>query len=155
MHRFARLTGLMIITALATSCATVTTEVVPLRPGLTLPPTRDVEILLEKPQRPYRELALLESRGWIGDSEAQLWQDAREKARALGADALIRLELHRTVYPPVAYYDPFVTPYYSPFYPSPYFFPSPFPEYRVFPGGAAYTLKTMAISYADNAREKK
>ena len=155
MHRFARLACLLIITALATSCATVTSEVVPLRPGVALPPTRDVEILLEKPQRPYRELALLESRGWIGDGEAQLWEDAREKARALGADALIRLEVYRTVYPPVAYYDPFLTPYYSPFYPSPYFFPSPFPEYRVFPGGAAYTLKTVAISYADNAREKK
>ena len=80
MHRFARFTSLVILTTLATSCATVTTEVVPLRPGLTLPPTRDVEILLEKPQRPYRALALLESRGWIGDSEAQLWQDARQKS---------------------------------------------------------------------------
>jgi hypothetical protein len=147
MHRCSSLIRAVPIALLMAGCATVSTEIVPLSPGLKFAPTASVDILLEKPQRPYREIALLESRGMVGDSEAQLWQDAREKAQALGADALIRVEVHKTMVPPVAVYDPFLTPYYSPFYPTPYFFPYPFPEYRVFPGGVAYTLKTVAIKY--------
>lgn len=133
--------------ALTAACASVSTQVVPLGPTLHLAPSAGVEILLEKPNRPYREIALLESQGMVGDTEADLWQDAREKAQAIGADALVRLEVYRTVHPPIAYYDPFLTPYYSPFYPTPYFFPNPFPEYRVIPGGVAYTLKSLAIKY--------
>lgn len=132
-------------------CATVSTEVVPLVPELKFPPTENVEILLEKPKRPYIPIALLETRGMVGDTEAELWQHAREKARELGADALIRLEVDKTVRPPVVLYDPFFTPFYSPFYspfyPRPYFYAYPFPEYRVIPGGVEYTLKTLAIKY--------
>lgn len=137
------------IALLVTACATVSTHVVPLTADLKLPPTQHVDILLEKPSRPYREIALLESRGMVGDAEAQLWEDARAKAQALGADALIRLEVERTYHPPVVYYDPFLSPYYPWFYPHAHFYPGPFPEYRVIPGGIEYTLKTMAIKYAD------
>lgn len=148
MHRrHSRPSGIALAALFLSACATVSTDVVPLSPGLKFTPTPSVDILFEKPRRPYREIALLESRGMVGDGEAQLWQDAREKAQALGADALIRLEVYRTVVPPVAVYDPFLTPYYSPFYPSPYFFAYPFPEYRVIPGGVAYTLKSIAIKY--------
>jgi hypothetical protein len=132
---------------LAAACASVSTQIVPLAPALNLAPSTGVEILLEKPKRPHREIALLESRGMVGDTEADLWQDAREKAQAIGADALVRLEVYRTVHHPIVYYDPFLTPYYSPYYPTPYFFPNPFPEYRVIPGGVAYTLKSLAIKY--------
>lgn len=138
----------------ASACATVTTQIVPFAPELKLPPTAHVEILFEKPQRPYREIALLESRGMAGDTEAQLWLDAREKARAFGADALIRLEVEKTHYPPMVFYDPFLSPYYSSFYPHGYFYPYP-PEYRVIPGGVAYTLKAMAIKYDPVAGEEK
>lgn len=137
---------------LTAGCATISTQVVPLSPERHFAPTQSVEILLEKPQRPYAEIALLESRGMVGDTEAQLWEDAREKAGALGADALIRLEVERTIRPPVVvydpFYDPFYSPFYSPFYPRPHFFyPYPFFDYRVIPGGVEYTLKTLAIKY--------
>jgi hypothetical protein len=128
-------------------CATVSTEIVTLEPGLQLAPSQSVEILLEKPQRPYREIALLESRGMVGDGEAALWHDAREKAQALGADALIRLEVDKTVQLPVILYDPFFSPFYSSYYPHRYFYPPYFTEYRLIPGGPAYTLKTLAIKY--------
>lgn len=139
-------------------CATVSTEVVTLAPDLKLAPSQNVEILLEKPERPYREIALLESRGMVGDTEAQLWQDAREKAQQLGADALIRLEVYKTLVPPMVAYDPFFSPFYSPFYPRPYFYPYyypyPFPEYHVIPGGVEYTLKTLAIKYGTKTGEQ-
>jgi hypothetical protein len=128
-------------------CTTVSTDVVTLGSGPSLAPSQSVEILLEKPQRPYREIALLESRGVVGDGEAALWQDAREKAQGLGADALIRLEVDKTIQPPTVVYDPFFSPFYAPYYMHDYFFPPYFTEYHVIPGGVVYTLKTIAIKY--------
>jgi len=136
------------------ACATVSTRVVPLAADAKFAPTQHVDILFEKPQRAHREIALLESRGMTGDTEVQLWEDAREKARALGADALVRLELERTYHPPIVYYDPFLSPYYPWLYPHAHFYPGPFPDYRVIPGGIEYTLKTMAIKY-EPAKEKE
>ena len=143
-----------VITLLVSGCATVSTQVVRFESAVQLAPTQDVEILFEKPQRPYREIALLESRGMVGDGEAALWQDAREKAQALGADALIRLEVDKTVQLPVILYDPFFSPFYSPYYPHRYFYPPYFSEYRVVPGGAIYTLKTLAIKFGMNGEKQ-
>jgi hypothetical protein len=137
----------VVAASLISGCATVSTEIVMLEPGLQLVPSQRVDILLDKPQRPYREIALLESRGMVGDSEAALWHDAREKAQMLGADALIRLEVDKTVQPPTIFYDPFFSPFYSPYYPYGHFFPPYFTEYRVIPGGTVYTLKSVAIKY--------
>lgn len=132
---------------LVSGCATVSTQVVRLEPGLQLAPSQGVEILFEKPQRLYREIALLESRGMAGDGEVALLQDAREKAQALGADAIVRLEVEKSVYPPVVVYDPFFSPFYSRYELYPYFYPPYFADYRVIPGGTVYTLKTLAIKY--------
>ena len=137
-------------------CATVTTRVVPLDPALKFAPTQRVEILLEKPPRPYTGIALLESRGMVGGDESELLEDAREKARALGADAIIRLEVEKTVQQPVAIYDP----PYSPFFPQyslfhyPHFHPPYYGGYRMIGGGTLYTLKALAIKYATEAGEK-
>jgi hypothetical protein len=137
------------VAGLLSGCAAVSTQVVPLDPSLTLAPTERVEILLEKPRRPYTELALLESRGIAGGSESELLDDARDKARTLGADAIVRLELEKTVLPPVVVYDPPFAPFYYgyPFRRYPHFHPPYFGEYRVLAGGTVYTLKTLAIKY--------
>jgi hypothetical protein len=137
------------VAGLLSGCAAVSTQVVPLDPSLTLAPTERVEILLEKPRRPYTELALLESRGIAGGSESELLEDARDKARTLGADAIVRLELEKTVLPPVVVYDPPFAPFYYgyPFRRYPHFHPPYFGEYRVLAGGTVYTLKTLAIKY--------
>lgn len=129
----------------ALGCASVSTQVVRLDPALKLPSSTNVEILFEKPRRPYREVALLESSGMVGDGEVALLEDAREKAKALGADAIVRLEVEKTIHPPVVVYDPFFMPFYSR-YPL-YHYPPYFAEYRVIPGGTVYTLKTLAIKY--------
>jgi hypothetical protein len=137
------------VAGLLSGCAAVSTQVVPLDPSLTLAPTERVEILLEKPRRPYTELALLESRGIAGGSESELLEDARDKARTLGADAIVRLELEKTVLPPVVVYDPPFAPFYYgyPFRRYPHFHPPYFGEYRALAGGTVYTLKTLAIKY--------
>ena len=47
-----------------------------------------------------------------GTSEADMLNAAREKARELGADAIVKLDTERVYNPPTAVYDPF---YYDPF----------------------------------------
>lgn len=139
----------LLLVLLAAGCATVSTEVVQLDPARNLAPTQNVEVLFEKPKRPYIEIALLESRGAVGTGEAELLNDAREKAKALGADAIVRVEAERIYHPPVAVYDPWYDPFYWPGYrfralPP---FPHPWGTYRLIDGGYTYTLKAMAIKY--------
>ena len=140
--------GILAAALLLSACASVSTQVVPLNPAQVYPPTQFVEVLLEKPARPYVEIAMLESRG---GSEADLLNDARDKARALGADAIVRIETERHYQHPVALYDPWGDPFYwgpyrhryHPFGP----WGHPWGPYRVIPGGYHYVLKAMAVKY--------
>ena len=137
------------------ACETVSTRVVELNPAQKYPPTQSVEVLLHKPTRAHTEIALIESRG---DSEAELLNDAREKAKALGADAIVRLETERIYHEPVAVYDPW--PWYDPFYwpyyrrPFPPFHPAWGP-YRYVGGYFSYVLKAAAIRYDDKAASRQ
>ena len=138
---------------LLTSCATVSTRVVELKPSQQFAPTQSVEILLQKPDRPYIEIALLESRG---ASEAELLNDAREKAKALGADAILKQESELIQHPPVAVYDPWYDPFYFGWHryrPFPHY-AAPWGPYRVIGGGHTYVLKALAIKYRDGATAK-
>jgi hypothetical protein len=134
---------------LLTACATVSTKVVELDPGQKYPPTQRVEILLQKPTRPHIEIGLLES---TGTSEADMLNDAREKARQLGADAIVKLDTERFYVPPTpvydpSYYDPFYWGYHRPyFYPSPYY---PWGAYSVVGGYYSYRMQSVAIRYTD------
>lgn len=135
------------LTLLLAACATVSTQVVQLNPAQHYAPTQHVEVLLQKPTRPYIDIALLESRG---GSEAELLNDARDKAAALGADAIVKVEIERHFHEPVAVYDPWFDPFYWGYYryrPFPPF-PHPWGPYRVVGGGFSYTLKALAIKYA-------
>ena len=132
--------------ALSLGGCAANTRVVQLNPAYQFPPTQSVEILLQKPQRPYVEIALLESEG---SSEADLLNDAREKAKALGADAIIRQDVERIYHQPATVYDPWYDPFYfgyhrwrgAPFY------GDPWGPYRVVGGGYTYVLKALAIKY--------
>jgi hypothetical protein len=138
---------------LLSGCSGVSTQMVELNPAQRFPPTQNVEVLLEKPQRPYIELGLLESRGDFGATEATLLNDAREKARSLGADAILKLEIERLYHPPVTVYDPWYDPLYWSYYRYRRFspFPDPWGPYRVVGGGYEYTLKALAIKYKEVA----
>ena len=163
-----RLHTLLFVAALtvAGGCASVSTEVVRYNPAQSYAPTQNVEVLLQKPERAHVEIALLESRG---GSEAALLNDARARARELGADAIVRVDTEKQVRPPVAYYDPwfhdpfwgphafghFGHGYYSPYPYGPWGFGHPWGPYGVggvgvVPGGVHYVLKATAIKYTGN-----
>ena len=138
--------AVLCLTLLITACATVSTKIVELKPAQKYAPTQSVEVLLQKPARPHVEIALIES---SGGSEADMLNDAREKAKALGADAIVKTETERHYHPPVAVYDPWYEPFwfapyrYRPFPPYPY----PWGAYRMVGGGYSYTLKAIAIRF--------
>lgn len=133
------------------ACTTVSTQVVKLDPAREHAPTTQVEVLLAKPARAHVEIALLES---LGGSEAEILNDAREKARALGADAIIRIETERRHHPAVAVYDPWLDPFFHgnfrrrPFPPVPHpWAPGPWVPYRIVGERYSYVLKSVAIRY--------
>lgn len=130
----------------ATGCASVSTRVVELDPTLKLPPSQRVEILFEKPQRPFRQIALIESRG-ITDGEAELLEQARSKARAMGADAIVRIEVEKTQRPPIVIHDPPYSPFHFGSWFDRYWCPPPAAEHRVFGAVTIFTLKALAIKY--------
>jgi hypothetical protein len=144
-------TILLIAPLVLAACASVTTKVVQFNPAQHYPPTYNVEVLLQKPTRPNVELALIEARG---DSEADSLNEARDRAKALGADAIVQLETERIYNAPVPIYDPWYDPLfygyyrYRPFPPYPY----PWNPYRVVGGGYTYLLKTLAIKYIERAQ---
>lgn len=136
-------------TLLLSACASVSTQVVRFDPALQFTPTQNVEVLLQKPVRPHVEIALLESRG---TSEAKLLNDAREKAAALGANAIVKLETERVYHQPVAVYDPWFEPFWYGYHPYRPFslHAHPWGPYRVVGGGYSYVLKSMAIRYRED-----
>ena len=144
---------LLAAAVLALAGCAATTRVVQLDPARHFPPTTSVEVLLQKPQRAYIEIALLESEG---TSEADLLNDAREKAKTLGADAIVHQGTERIYHPPMTLVDPWYDPLYYghyrwrpyPFYGSPWG-PAwgPYP-YRTVGGGYTYVLKALAIRYS-------
>jgi hypothetical protein len=133
------------------ACATVSTEIVELSPAQKYPakaPTQ-VQVLLQKPDRPYVEIAMLESRG---ESEAAMLNDAREKAAQLGADAVLRTQTLTEFHPPMTVYDPWYDPFFwgYPYRMYPPFYPYGWGSYRVVGGYNTYVLKAVAIKYRDN-----
>ena len=145
------------VAVLLAACGT-TTSVVKLDPAQQYAPTENVQILLKPPDKPYLEIAKLESRGVVGEPEPQVLEDARERARELGADALIVLDVDRNYHPPVVTFDYTPWPPYLPWYVDrwygygyshwPY---SPYTAFgwqpRTIPGGHAYTVRSLAIRY--------
>lgn len=144
----------VVIALFLAGCAP-TTSIVMLDPTKQYAPTKSVEILLKAPQRPYVEIAKLESRGVIGEPEPSVLEDARTRAQEIGADAIIVLESTSVYQPPVIIHDPWppYLPWYHDrwrgyrywYYPPPYY-PYPF-EPTTLPGGYEHTVRTVAIKY--------
>lgn len=137
-----------LVALLVAGCATVSTEIVQYKPAVQYPPGESVEVLLQKPERPHLEIALVEARG---GSEAELLNTAREKARLLGAHAIVKLETERVYHEPTPVYDPWYEPFYwgayrwRPYPP----FAHPWGPYRYVGGGVSYVLKASAVRYLD------
>ncbi len=153
--------ALVLCLFLLAGCA-ATTSVVLLDPGKKYPPTESVQILLKPPDVPYVEIARLESKGLIGQPEPEVFEDARERARELGADAIIIVESTGMYEPPVVIYDPW-PPYYPwyhdrwrsyPFgyYPAPYYYG---PRGHVLPGGNVYLVRSLAIRFTQGPKRSE
>jgi len=138
---------------LLSGCA-ATTSLVLLDPAKRYPASTSVEILLKPPERPYIEIAKLESQGLIGEPEPPLLEDARAKAAEIGADAIIVVETSSVYQPPVIVHEPwppFLPWYYDRWHgyrywymPPPYSYPL---EPLTLPGGNTYTVRSIAIKY--------
>ncbi|MEO7727185.1 MAG: hypothetical protein ABIS45_08020 [Burkholderiales bacterium] len=122
------------------------------------PATENVVILLEYPARAYTKIALIEAQGGVGGSEPPLLEVARKRAQALGADALVRIEVTAEYQPPVRVWDPAYTNTFYPRYRYPYralnyppyaLTPFPYDSYRWVGGGNVQTLKAVAIKFTD------
>jgi hypothetical protein len=86
----------------------------------------------------------------VGVSEVDLLNEAREKARTLGADAIVKTALDEVHYRPLVVYDPWYDPVFYGYYRYRPFPPFPQPwvgPYRYVGGGVSFTLKAMAIKY--------
>ena len=160
------LLAITLVAAAVVGCASVDTRVTVLDPAQQYAPSQNAVILLDYPSQPYVRIALIESQGTIGGSETELLEDARRKAQALGADAIVRLEVISTYQPPLQVYDPW---YGKPFYPRyrygyaywpPYMGPYPhgpyaYSDYRWVGGGNWQMLKAVAIKYAAANNDEK
>ena len=140
---------------LLSGCAT-TTSVVLLDPAKTFAPTTSVAILLKPPTQHYVEIAKLESKGMPDEPETAVLEDARARAKQIGAHALIVEETTRHYQPPVILADPWPPqlPWYHDrwfgyrywFHPSPFAYP---PTDRVLPGGQVYGVRSIAIRFLE------
>lgn len=80
--------ALLIVAAIVLSgCAT--TSAVMLESGVSYPATKNVQILTEIPSRPFKKIALLETRGPVGTPITALLKSMKKKAAEIGADAVI------------------------------------------------------------------
>jgi hypothetical protein len=143
-----------LLVLLLAGCAT-TTSVVLLDPAKKYPPTEAVQVLLKPPARSYVEIAKLESKGVVGEPEPAVIEDARTRAAALGADAIIIVDAIRDYQPPVVMYEPW--PPYLPWYHDRWraypfgFYSPPFqyvPQVHTLPGGNVYTVRSLAIKFS-------
>ena len=80
--------------ALLAACAAPQTEVV--RTGTQVyAPTTDVDLLEQAPSRAYTEIGVIDAPGEAGALRAQVLAQVRDKARQLGADAVILTDQSR------------------------------------------------------------
>jgi hypothetical protein len=62
-----------------------------LEPSISYPPSANLEILTEKPTRPYRPIAVVRAVGQPSSDEGELLAVLRKKAKSVGADAILVL----------------------------------------------------------------
>jgi hypothetical protein len=94
-------------------------------------PTSNVEVLLQKPSRPYKQIALLEARGAVGVPITDLIASMQEQAKAIGADAVIPTADASENVAPGLIYNPWIG------------------GYQTIGGGRVPILRGLAIKYTE------
>lgn len=110
-------------------------------------------LLAEPPQRPYEKIARIEARGAPGAQPRHAYDELRDRAGALGADAVIKAGEHRLRDATPAPYDPPDRPLLGNAHPGPLgvfdagAFPPAGADMRV--RGPYYVVEGVAIRYLD------
>jgi hypothetical protein len=81
---------ILLMTVILAGCAA--TSAVMLEGGATYAPTQNVQIITQTPNRPFKQIAMLETRGPVNTSMPSLLENMRQKAGTIGADAVIPTE---------------------------------------------------------------
>jgi hypothetical protein len=97
------------------------------------PPTEKVEILTEKPNKPFKIIAKLETKGYKGTSQTTILKSMREKAKSIGADAIVPGEDASEFNLPGVIYNPWLG------------------GYQTIGGGKIPILRGYAIKYISSA----
>jgi len=146
--------ALMVCFALLLAGCASTTSVVLLDPAKQYAPAVATRIFLKPPAEPYVEIAKLESKGLPGQPETEVLEDARKRAQALGAQAVLVQDTSSFYQPPVVFEEPWPARYpwyYDRWYGYRYLFhPPPYPFYsaeHVLPGGLVYVVRSVAIRF--------
>lgn len=95
------LLGVLVVLSGSPGCATLAARAVTnaslVDPGRRFPPTTTVQLLRERPREPYKVIAYMETLGnEYVNSEVFLIENMRNKAKEIGADAIIVRDRGRT-----------------------------------------------------------
>lgn len=121
--------SMLLITLIIAGCAT--TSAVMLESGVSYPPTENVQILTETPKRAFKQIAMLEARGPVNTPITDLLESMRQKAAAIGADAVIPTENASTQTQPGLMYNPWLG------------------GYQTIGGGTIPVIRGVAIKYTE------
>ena len=125
---------LLLTVSLLSACTT--TDAVRLDDSKRYAPSESVSVLNEPPARSYEVISMLESRGSVGQSLPALLQSMKERARELGADAIIPTDERSEYQEPGFIYNALIGGYQS------------------LPGGRVPILRGYAIIYESNKAKR-
>jgi hypothetical protein len=102
-----------------------------LESGVSYPPTQNVQILTQVPTRPFKQIAMLEARGPVNTPITDLLESMKQKAAAIGADAVIPTQDASTRQQQGLMYNPWLG------------------GYQTIGGGTLPVIRGVAIKYTD------
>lgn len=107
----------------------VSTSVVMTESGKTYPPAVHTQLLFKLPDRAYKQIAILESRGAVGTPLPDLLENMRQKGQEIGADAVLPVQDASQENPQGLIYNPLLR------------------GYQTLPGGRVPIIRGIAIKY--------
>lgn len=122
-----RVIALALVVGLLHGCAT--TSVVMTEPGKTYLPVFNTQLLLKQPDRPYKQIAILETRGPVGTPLPDLLENMRLKGQEVGADAVLPTQDVSQENPDGLMFNPWLG------------------GYQTLPGGRVPIIRGLAIKY--------
>lgn len=127
MRKLLAVTAAISLGLLSFGCAT--TSVVMMEPGQSYAPVSHTELLFKQPGRPYKQIAILESRGPVGTPLPDLLENMRAKGQDIGADAVVPVQDASQESPQGLMYNPWLG------------------GYQTVGGGRAPIIRGVAIKY--------